>query len=238
MANQTNSRGVTPLFACTERAMSCSQFLNIKKPRHRRACPRRDGFDRKSELNRRPNGQRLCQMSRVDYLRHVYLRHVTPNRNAMPATIASVVYGRFLIDSSSASTKWSDTSRTALAASRPLSCASESTSSTLDLARLQAALPRAVRISETWSARRWKSSRSFCTSLCISAEAPAAASRTSRTVSRASLTVSRAVCDVVDALFMTQSPMHQARNLPRQVYRAQKVPFNREVCRRLAGISD
>ena len=85
----------------------------------------------------------------------------------------------------------SDTSRTALAASRPLSCASESTSSTLDLARLQAALPRAVQDFRNLVGEALEIFAQLLQIACISAEASEAACRTSRTVSRASLIVSR-----------------------------------------------
>src|SRR5271163_843663 len=98
-----------------------------------------------------------------------------------------------------ASTKLSDTSRTAPAASRPLFCASDTALSTLDLARPQASLPLSERIAPTCSASRLKSPRSDCRSLSISLEAPAAALPISRTPSRVSLAVSRMLCETVEA---------------------------------------
>src|SRR2546430_13511190 len=96
-----------------------------------------------------------------------------------------------------ASTFLSLTSCTASTASCPLALASETTPSTLDFARVQAALPLAAKMSVICEASRVTSSRSACRSAWISPLAADAALPLSRTASLASRVVSRTVSLIV-----------------------------------------
>src|SRR3977135_1057993 len=136
-------------------------------------------------LRRRPRG-RACG-------RRAHRGELAPNRKPMPTARASVVYGRFLSDSSMASTMLSPTSRTASTASWPLALTSDTIPSTFDFARLHATLPLDEKISAIWLLRRWTSLRSASRSAWISSLAAVAAFPLSRTASLASRTVSRTV---------------------------------------------
>jgi hypothetical protein len=65
-------------------------ILEHQKPRGGRATPATASIESLSKIGARM-ATPLLDYLRQSYLRQSYLRHAAPNRNAMPATIASVV---------------------------------------------------------------------------------------------------------------------------------------------------